>query len=66
MPESISSCGELSAPPDRITSCPARAQTSWLSLRYSTPMARAPLNITFVAIAPVTTVRFGRLRTGFR
>jgi hypothetical protein len=44
-PESCSSCGELIAPPQRITS-PARTRSAAAAARYSTPTARVPSNRT--------------------
>ena len=65
-PESCSSCGELMAPPHRITSA---AFTVWRPRprrAYSTPTARLPSNTIFVVNAHVSTVRFGRPITGCR
>ena len=42
MPDSIRSCGELNAPPARITSLAASTCTVWPPCRYSTPVARVP------------------------
>ena len=44
MPESIRVCGELTAPPARITSRSARAILRSPLCRYSTPTARVPSN----------------------
>src|SRR3954468_19237677 len=66
MPESISSCGVLTAPPERTTSRVARATCTRPPLRYSTPVARPPSTSTRVVSAPVRTVRLGRLVAGCR
>ena len=52
-PESISRCGELIAPPHRITSARALAVLSVPCWRYSTPLARLPSNKMRVACACV-------------
>ena len=66
MPESISSCGVLIAPPDSTTSRVARAVCTGPPLRYSTPVARPPSISTRVVSAPVRTVRLGRCIAGCR
>ena len=61
-----SSCGELIAPPDRMTSALARSTWRCPPRRYSTPTAR-PFSITTrVTNAPVTTRQFGRFIAGRR
>ena len=67
MPESISVCGELIAPPLSTTS-PARTRLG-VVLRpvvYSTPTAREPSNRILVTNARVRTSRFFRCITGCR
>ncbi len=64
-PESWSSCGELIAPPQRMSSADlTRLTLPWC--RYSTPTARVPSKRILVAKARVATVRFGLLITGCR
>jgi hypothetical protein len=65
MPESMSSWGELTAPPLRITS--PEAVTCWVTpaaSRYSTPVARVPSNRIRWAYAAVRTVRLRRRLAG--
>ena len=59
MPDNIRICGELIAPPARITQ-PASTRTSRPRCRYSTPTARAPSMSTRRVSACVSTVRFWR------
>ncbi len=66
MPESISSCGELTAPPESTTSRVARAACTDPPRRYSTPVARPFSTSTRVVRAPVRTVRLGRDSAGCR
>ena len=67
MPESINSCGELSAPPHSSTSRAASSVTA-LPLRVKlTPLARfASSKVMAEATAPVSTVRLRRERIGLR
>ena len=66
-PESCSSCGELIAPPHRMTSAASTCSPPRRpSLEYSTPVALVPENSTLLTIAPVRTVRFGLCMTGCR
>jgi hypothetical protein len=66
MPESISSCGELKAPPHSATSRCARMISVVPPRRTSTPVARLSSSTTRRACAPVITVRLGRFITGCR
>ncbi len=66
MPDSIRICGDEIAPPERITSLPARTDFSWPSCSYSTPTARLPSNSTRVIRQPDRRVRFGRFSAGSR
>ena len=66
MPDSISSCGDSSAPALSSTSRPARTCLIAPPWRYSTPTARVPSNRMRVACAPVMTCRLGRARCGVR
>jgi hypothetical protein len=64
MPDSIKSCGVLMTPPESKTSLRAttvRCPPSWF---ITTPVARVPSRVIFVAVAPVRTVRLGRFRAG--
>ena len=66
MPDSISNCGELIAPPHSTTSREAR--TTWLTppCENATPVARVPANKTRSASALVITRRFARFIAGFK
>ncbi len=64
-PDSWSSCGELIAPPDKMSSADLTRLTL-PSCRNSTPTARVPSKMILVAKARVATVRFGLLITGYR
>ena len=64
-PDSCSSCGELIAPPDKMSSAD-RTRLTLPSCRNSTPTARVPSKMIFVTKARVATVRLGRLITGYR
>jgi hypothetical protein len=66
MPDNISNCGELIAPPARMTSRSARAILVSPCLTYSMPTARVPSNTTRVASAPTSIVRLGRFSAGRR
>ena len=66
MPESISSCGELIAPPASSTSRAACATSTRPRRSYSTPVARVPSSTTRRARAPVTTVTLARSRAAAR
>ena len=61
-PESCISCGELNAPPARMTSPLARAARVVPPCRYSTPTARRPSNRMRLASALVSTTRLDRRR----
>ncbi len=65
-PDSISRCGELYVPPERITSRRARTVRRSPPCSYSTPTARRCSKITRCASAPVRKARFGRLSAGRR
>ena len=66
MPDSCSSCGELTEPPLTITSRPASAVRVPAPVAYSTPVARRPSKRMRVASAPVSTRTFGRAIAGRR
>ena len=66
MPDSISSCGLLTAPPQRSTSRVAVTVCVAPAWRNVTPVARDPSRTTPVANAPVVTVRLARDRAGLR
>jgi hypothetical protein len=66
MPDSISSCGLLTAPPDKMTSAPACSLATSPCRRYVTPVAWPPSTMTLVTRASVSTVRFGRDMAGCR
>ena len=66
IPDNCSSCGELIAPPQRMTSTAALAVFTSPPWRYSIPTARLPSNSTRVVKASVSTRRFGRSITGCR
>ena len=66
MPDTWSSCGELNAPPHRITSPAVTVRCRRRQVRYSTPVARRPSKTHAMHVARVTTSRFGRSITGCR
>jgi hypothetical protein len=66
MPDSISRCGLLIAPPQSNTSRVAVTVCSAPLWRKVTPVARSPEISILVANAPVATVRFDRDRAGLR
>ena len=66
IPESISSCGELKAPPQSTTSRAASSLTVSPSRMPSTPTARPSCSSTRVTWTPVSTDRFGRSALGCR
>jgi hypothetical protein len=66
MPESSSVCGELTAPPERMTSRLAFAVLRWPSWTYSTPTAFLPSKRMRAVSAFTSTFRFGRFSAGTR
>ncbi len=66
MPDSSSVCGELIAPPLRITSRRARAVATRPPFMYSTPTARRPSNTMRVTSARVLTSTLPRCCAGRR
>jgi hypothetical protein len=66
MPESISTCGELNAPPHRITSRSAVARSTWPPFSYPTPVARLPCMVIRATSARTSTDRFFRFIAGCR
>ncbi len=65
-PDSMSSCGELTAPPDRMTSPSTCTSVVAPWREYRTPIARVPANSTDDTSASVRTVRFDRSSAGRR
>jgi hypothetical protein len=64
-PDSWSNCGELIAPPHKMSS-PDLTRLFLPSCRNSTPTARLPSKTILVTKARVAMVRLGRLITGYR
>ena len=65
MPDSMSTCGELSDPADRITSLAASNVLRSPLTTTSTPVATLPFNTMRCTAAPVSTVRFAPVTHGF-
>lgn len=66
MPDSIKSCGEFTAPPDRITSLAAVSRWRWPSRTIVMPVARAPVRSMRSTKVSANTCRFWRAMTGCR
>ncbi len=66
IPDSSSSCGEATAPADRITSPAASARAGLPWCQKAIPLARLPSKTIRAVWAWVSTVRLGRAIAGLR